>query len=342
MTLIRVSNPPNRFSTEVLEGLDEPPEAGLEVYEEWAKSILSKNDSPDIPFRYSVNPYRGCFHSCAYCYARPTHQYIDLGAGTDFDRKIVAKVNAATLLEEAFQKRSWAGDVITFSGVTDCYQPLEASYELTRKCLAICARYRNPISIITKGALVRRDIDILTRLSQEAAATVFFSIAFSEDEMSRKIEPFAPRPSVRFRAMRELADAGIPVGIGVAPVIPGLNESQIPKILAEAKRCGASFAFMTLLRLPGVVEEVFQERLNAAYPLKAKKVFSQLRQLKGGVTNRSIFGERMSGSGEHWKVIEHLFNTTCNKLNFGSERQAAVQLKRKTFQRPSSQLLLFP
>ncbi len=341
IALKHVNNPPNPWSSSSIEWLDEPPPFRLQVFEEQAKSIISSNDSPDIGFRHSINPYRGCFHGCAYCYARPSHQYLDFGAGTDFERKIVAKVNAPKLLRETFERRRWSGDLIVFSGVTDCYQPLEASYRLTRACLELCLEYRNPVAIITKGALIRRDIDILSQLHRAARIQVFCSIAFSDDEVSRAIEPFAPRPSIRFRAMRELAQAGIPVALGLAPVIPGLNDSQIPEILARAKENGARAAFMTLLRLPAEVLPVFTERLERAFPNRSAKVLNQLKAMKGGVLNRSEFGTRMHGDGPQWEAVRWLFKNSCRQLGLNTNEEAAIPPGSPTFQRPTKQLNLF-
>ena len=189
----RLENPPNRYVQYSYEWLDVPPETHLEIFEERSRTVLSTNDSPDVGFGFSVNPYRGCFHACAYCFARPTHQYLDFGAGTDFERKIVVKINAPQLLEKEFWAPKWSGDTIVFSGVTDCYQPLECQYELTRRCLEVCARFSNPVSIITKGALVTRDIDVLLRIQERSSVRVFISIPFADDELSKKIEPGAPR-----------------------------------------------------------------------------------------------------------------------------------------------------
>ena len=205
-----VSNPPNPWETIHAEWLGEPPPAELEVFEEEAKSIITENDSPDVGFRFGVNPYRGCFHSCSYCYARPTHQYLGWGAGTDFDRKIVAKVNAPVLLREEMSRKSWKGDTIVFSGITDCYQPIEATYALTRRCLEICAEFRNPVGIVTKGALIRRDVDVLARLAEEADVGVWISTPFLDDATGRAIEPGASLPSQRFETMRLLAARGDP------------------------------------------------------------------------------------------------------------------------------------
>ena len=207
-----VDNPPNPWSSTHVEYLDEPPPARLEVFHDHARSILARNDSPDIPFRWSLNPYRGCMHACAYCYARPSHQHLGFGAGTDFDRKIVVKVNAPELLAEAFAKPSWQGELIAFSGNTDCYQPLEASYALTRACLEVCADYRNPVGVITKSALVRRDADVLARIARDSRARAMLSIPFARDEDALKIEPWAARVSRRFEALRALSDAGVPTG----------------------------------------------------------------------------------------------------------------------------------
>lgn len=341
--LKRVQNPPNRYHRDLVEWIDSPPEQHLEVYEETAKSIVTENKSPDIGFRYSINPYRGCFHACAYCYARPTHQYLDYGAGTDFERKIIVKRNAAELLEERFNKKSWQGERIMFSGITDCYQPLEASYEITRSCLKVFARYKNPVGIITKGALIRRDLDLLTELNRTADVSVYMSIAFADDAMSKLLEPNAPRPSVRFRAMKELTDAGILVGVGVAPVIPGLNDTQIPEVLERASACGAKTAFMTLLRLPAEVEPVFIERLREAFPTRADKVLNGVRAMKDGALNRSDFGKRFRGDGERWEAIEWIFESQCKKFGINKRNEDALgeAVPKNTFSRPNAQLSLF-
>jgi DNA repair photolyase len=312
------------------------------VYEEEARSILSENQSPDIPFRFSVNPYRGCMHACAYCYARPTHQYIGWGAGTDFDRKIVVKKNAPELLRAELMRPSWKGDRIVFSGVTDAYQPLEASYGLTRRCLEVCLEFRNPVAITTKGALVRRDADLLGELARKARAFVYISTPFASDETARKIEPFASRTTRRFEAMQALSDAGVATGIAIAPVIPGLNDTDIPELLERAHAAGARRAFMVLLRLPREVLPVFDERLEAALPERAKKVRNAIREVRGGAMNSSAFGERFRGAGARWDVIERLFEAQCNKLGMNArllteDDDATVT----TFRRPSRQGTLF-
>src|SRR5947209_7845364 len=254
-----ISNPPNPWLSTEVEYLEEIPPAELEVYEDHTREILAHNDSPDVGFSWSVNPYRGCFHGCAYCYARPTHEYLGLGAGTDFERKITVKPEAPRLLREAFERPSWKGELVIFSGVTDCYQPLEASYRLTRGCLEVCAEYRNPVGIITKAPLIERDIDLLVELSRVAAASVTLSIPFFSVEHARAIEPYVATPERRLHTIEKLAKAGIEVGVNVAPLIPGLNDEEMTAILTAAREAGATHAGMVFLRLPGPVAQVFEE-----------------------------------------------------------------------------------
>ncbi len=293
----------------------------IEVYEEEAKSIIASNDSPDVGFDHSVNPYRGCQHSCAYCYARPTHQYLGLGAGTDFDAKIVVKRNAPELLRRELAAPRWSKGrtTLAFSGVTDCYQPLEASYELTRRCLEICNEFRHPIAVITKGALVRRDTQLLAKMRRRAGAHVSLSIPFASDEDARKIEPFASAASARFETLRRLSEAGVPVGVGIAPLIPGLNDSQVPEILQRAREAGATRAFMVLLRLPAEVRPVFEERLRASYPDRAEKVLHAVRDMRGGALYRSEFGTRMHGEGPRWDAVLQLFRIHCRRLGLNHD-----------------------
>lgn len=334
----RVWNPPNPFLTTHLEWLDCAPPVSLEVFEENAKTVLNKITSPDVFSRWSVNPYRGCFHACAYCFARPTHQYLGYGAGTDFERKIVVKVNAPEQLREDLKRANSKKETIMFSGVTDCYQPLEASYELTRRCLQICCDYSVPVAIITKGALIRRDIDVLQSLSATCGVRVCFSIAFSDDEMSKAIEPSAPRPSVRFRAMEEIARHGIPVSVALAPVIPGLNDSQIPAILRRAKKCGAETAFMVPLRLPAEVKDVFLTRLHEKFPDRYKKVVHQVRLMREGALYQSEFGRRMRGEGPRWEAIQFLFRLTCQTLGLNHPKRSGEDEKELSIE---EQLSLF-
>lgn len=339
MKLRPVSNPPNPWANGELEYLEEIPPASLQVYEDHTREIIAQNDSPDVGFRFSVNPYRGCLHACAYCYARPGHEYLSFGAGTDFETKIVVKPEAGTLLREAFEKRSWKGETVVFSGVTDCYQPLEASLRLTRACLEVCAEYRNPVGIITKGTTVERDIDVLQELQKNAHVHVNVSIPFRDEEIARAIEPYVATPKRRLGIIERLAAAGIPVGVNVAPVIPGLNDEDIAAILTEARRVGARSAGYVLLRLPGPVKSVFEERLRHTLPLRAERVLHRIRETRGGKLYDSRFGVRGRGEGPYAQSIQALFETTSRRLGFSSEREP----EQPTFRRPGnhSQLNLF-
>ena len=335
-----VDNPPNPWLTNSVEWIGEPPQAQLEVFEETeTRSIISHNDSPDVPFDYSVNCYRGCIHGCTYCFSRPTHEYLGFGAGTDFDRKIVAKVRAPKLLREALLKPSWKGDDLVFSFTSDPYLPLEAHYKLTRGCLEVCLEFRNPVGLITKSALIRRDIDVLRELAREASLGVFFTIPFTDREAARAVEPFAPLPDARFHAMADLAAAGIEVGIGIAPVIPGLT-CDIPELLKRAKEAGATKAFINMLRLPGSVAPYFEERLREKLPTKAGRILNRIRDARGGKLNSSVFGDRMRGQGQYWEAIEKLFRIHCERLGF-NQRKVGEPENRRTFRRPSAQGQLF-
>jgi DNA repair photolyase len=338
-----VENPPNPWQATHVEWLGEPPEAKLEVFEEDAtRSIITHNNSPDVGFDYSVNVYRGCTHACSYCFSRPTHEYLGFGAGTDFERKLVVKVRAAELLRAELMRPSWRGDVLVFSFTSDPYVPLEAHYKLTRRCFEVCLEFRNPVSIVTKSALIRRDLDLLVELNRQAAVEVFFTIPFHDAETARALEPFAPAPEHRFNAMRALAAAGIPVGIGIAPVIPTLNDPHIPQLLQRAREAGARKAFMTLLRLPGSVAPYFEQRLRERLPTKAERVLKRLRELRGGKLNNSEFGERMRGHGAYWHMIEQSFRLHSQRLGFNHDDAAHYTSKpRHTFRRPTPQGSLF-
>jgi DNA repair photolyase len=340
-----VANPPNPWSSTTLEHegdhLDAPPPlAKLEIREEHAKTILSRNDSPDLSFRWSVNPYRGCYHGCAYCYARASHGYWGLGAGTDFDRKLVVKVNAVELFEQSLADPRWEGEWITLSGNTDCYQPIEASYRLTRRILEVSARYRQPIGVITKSSLIRRDVDVLSDLARRGQLKVTISAAMPDDAMGRALEPWASPISRRFEAMRALADAGIEVGISLAPIIPGVNDDAIAGLLERARDHGASFAFMSLVRLSREVLPVFDERLGEALPLRAEKVRNGIRAMRGGALNDARFGARMRGEGERWRLVEQLFRVHVARLGL-TRGDVVVSDPPRTFERPKRQLTLF-
>lgn len=323
MNLRRVDNPPNPFVSEHREWLGPPPEAKIEVFEEDSGSILSHNDSPDLPFSWSVNPYRGCQHACIYCYARPYHEYLGLGAGTDFETKLIVKRNAPELLRRSFRSKRWKGECVNFSGITDCYQPIEACYGVTRGCLEVCVECRNPAVVVTKGVLVERDADVLSELARCASARVLFSIPFSDVETSKLIEPQAPAPVRRFQAMRTLADAGVPVGIMVSPIIPGLNDKDIPRILEQAAEAGARWASFIPLRLPGSVKQVFVERLREVMPLRVKKIMNRLNDVRGGRIDESRIGRRFRGTGAYWESIRELFK--ISKKRYGLDTSTEPQ-----------------
>lgn len=311
------ANPHNRFEAVKVEWEDgvELPQS-IRIHEEVAKSILSTNDSPDIPFKYSVNPYRGCAHACAYCYARPTHEYLGLGAGTDFETQIYAKVNAAELLRKKLSSPKWERESITFSGVTDCYQPAEAKLKLTRACLEVCAEFETPVALITKSTLVLRDIDVLRSVDAAAGAGVVLSIPILDAAAAKYIEPFAAPPDLRFQALEKLSAAGLRTGLSIGPVIPGLNDSDIPALLTRAKECGASFAFYVMLRLPGSVREVFLENIRKNFPERAGKIEHHIRETREGRLYDSDFSQRMSGSGRMAEMVEQLFTVHARRLGF--------------------------
>lgn len=340
-----VHNPPNPWHSTHMEWLDTPPPAELRVYEEDARSILSSNASADLGFSWSVNPYRGCFHGCAYCYARPSHQHLDLGAGTDFESKIIVKRNAGALLTAAFEKPSWKGELVLFSGMTDCYQPLELSRGITRELLSICAAFRNPVGIITRSAIIQRDIDLLQDLHQHASVQVFISMPFLDRRMCRHIEPGAPSPSKRLETIQALAEAGIPVGVAVAPIIPGFNDDQIVAILEAAAAAGATRAFRSLMRLPEPVDAIFMERLQDTYPDRVDKVQRALKEMRGGRLTDNRVNARFNGRGPRWDVLATLFDQSCRRLGLASGRDEGAEFGGRapvhTFRRPGAQLDLF-
>jgi DNA repair photolyase len=339
-----VENPPNPWEKYTVDWIGEPPETKLEVFEETAtRQIITHNDSPDVGFDYTVNCYRGCPHACTYCFSRPTHEYLGFSAGTDFETKIVAKVRAPELLRNELSRKSWKGEEIVFSFTSDPYVPMEAHYRLTRRCLEICREFRQPVGVITKSALVRRDIDLLQDLTRDAFCVVNLTIPFRDYETARALEPFAPSPAARFRAMKELADAGIRVNLGIAPVIPGLNDSHIPELMEKAKECGASGAFINLLRLPGNVAPYFEKRLRERLPTKADRVMNHIREERNGKLNNSEFFNRMKGTSKQWEVITQMFKVHKRRLGFDNKKY--MQLEETppatTFRRPTAQGSLF-
>ncbi|MBU6238471.1 MAG: PA0069 family radical SAM protein [Planctomycetes bacterium] len=316
-------NPTNRFeriSTVVDEYCD--PDLDLDgsvrtVRTEWfwddTKTIVAENESPDIPFRYSINPYRGCEHGCAYCYARPYHEYLGWNAGTDFETKILVKSNAADLLRDWLSRPAWSGqDHLNLSGVTDPYQPIERKLEITRSILQVLCEARQAVSIITKNALITRDIDLLADLARDRASAVVLSITSLDKSLAMVLEPRCSVPEARLRAVRELTNAGIPVHVNIAPIIPGLNDQELPSLMAAIAEAGAKSASWTLLRLPGAVEKIFEAWLDRHQPLAKEKILNRIRALRGGELHDSQFGRRMRGEGffaDQWTKLAEICRT---------------------------------
>lgn len=304
-----------------------------------SKTIINKVvDSPDIPFEWSINPYRGCEHGCIYCYARPYHEYLGFSLGLDFETKIMVKEDAPRKLREELSSPKWNGEPIVFSGVTDCYQPLEAKLKITRGCLEVCAEFNQPASIITKNHLVTRDIDLLSQLAKVNATRVFLSITTLDTKLASKMEPRASSPRDRLRAVKELRDAGIPVGVMTAPIIPGLNDTEIPALLEAAAEAGAMTAGWTMLRLPYQIKTLFLEWLQRCYPEKAARIEHLIRETRGGELSSTRYGERMRGQGEIAKTIKTLHDLCKKKhgLDWKMPEMSAA-----AFRRPNSQWDLF-
>jgi len=310
-------DPPNRFESvhaerdlehvewdqEYLHGLDN---RKIEYQFDTSKSIISTNDSPDVPFDLSINPYRGCIHGCSYCYARPGHEYLGMNAGLDFETKIVVKRDAAKLFKEYLAQGSYVPKTIVFSGVTDCYQPAEREFRLTRACLEVALECRQPVGIITKNALVLRDLDVMSDLANMGLIHVAISVTTLDAKLAREMEPRTSVPAARLRAIQALSEAGVPTGVMVAPIIPGLNDNEVPQILEAARDAGARTAGSVLLRLPLSVSPVFEEWITRTQPLKAEMVLNRLRSMRGGKDNVSTFGERMVGTGTIAEQIQQM------------------------------------
>lgn len=319
-----IENPPNPYNRFSPEYLGEPPPTKLEVFEETAtKNVITKAFASDWEggWRYTVNCYRGCIHGCTYCFARQYHEYLGYGAGTDFETKIVVKPNAPQLLREELKKCRDRMPHLDFSFATDPYLPLEASFELTRKCLEVCAEFRVPVGVITKSPLVTRDIDILKRLK----VTVFFSLPFLTKEKSNPFEPFTPVPEARFRAMKTLSDEGIATGIGVAPIIPGYNEPDIPGLLEMAKESGAARAFMSMLHIDtDSIEEYFVQRMHERLPdTRVVKIVNTIKRERGGTLRHRSYKERSTGRTEQWEVTKKLFDFHIARLGFNVRSRSA-------------------
>lgn len=304
------------WDDEYRNGLNDRP---IEYLTDTSKSIVSENNSPDIPFRYSINPYRGCIHGCSYCYARNSHEYLGFNAGLDFETKIVVKHNAPELFREFLSNDAWKPEEVVFSGVTDCYQPAERQFRLTRQCLEVALESRLPIGIVTKNALVVRDLDLLRDMASLNLVNVNISITTLDPELARAMEPRTSIPSARLRAVKMLSEAGVPTRVMVAPIIPGLNDAEIPSILAAAKDAEAFAAASLLLRLPLTVEPVFREWLGRTQPLKLEKVERLIRETRDGKLNNSEWGKRMTGSGPIAEQIRKLFKVFVKK--YGLDRK---------------------
>ena len=289
-------------------------------YRDRTKTIISYNQSPDVSFDASVNPYRGCEHGCVYCYARPTHEYLGLSAGLDFETKIFVKQNAPELLRKELRSAKWVPKPIAMSGVTDCYQPAEKHFRITRKCLEVLREFQNPVGIVTKNYLVTRDLDILSDMAEIGCASVIISVTTLDGELSRKMEPRASQPEYRLRAIARLADAGIPVTVLIAPVIPGLTDHEIPAIMKEASARGAEDAGYVMLRLPHGVGDIFSSWLKRHYPARKKKVLGRVESMRDGALNSSEYRVRMKGKGIFAEQTERIFRVAYGKFGFSGSK----------------------
>lgn len=312
-------NPANRFDSLRVETdedawIDDDPRPLRTVFlRDDSQSILTTNDADDLSFSYGLNPYRGCEHGCAYCYARTYHEYLGFSAGLDFESKIVVKPDAPELLEKHLAKASYQPGSIALSGATDCYQPVERRLELTRRCLEVLARFRNPVVIITKNALVTRDLDHLAELARHRAVAVYISITTLDPDLARILEPRAASPRCRLETIRKLAEAGVPAGVSAAPMIPGLNDSEMPAILKAAAENGASFAMYSMVRLPGTVADVFSAWLDRHQPMAKEKILGRIRDLHGGRLNSTASTARLRGTNEAAAQWRALFHACCRK-----------------------------
>ena len=343
-------NPEGRFETVARAAFDdgwdrqedELPPLTTHVTEERVKSIISRNDSPDIPFTQSINPYAGCEHGCPYCFARPTHAYRNLSPGIDFETRLFAKVNAAEKLREELSRPGYRCEVISIGANTDPYQPIERSRRITRGILEVCAEFNQPVGIVTKNAMVERDLDLLAPMARRNLVNVFISCNNLDHDLARRLEPRCSAPARRLQAMRAVSEAGVPVGVLVAPVIPFLTDYQIEPVLEAAWEHGARQAGYVLLRLPWEVKDIFKEWLERHYPLKAKHVMSRVHAMRGGRDNDPSFGSRMKGEGELARLLAQRFKQACERLGFNAARRnRALDTTRFRRPEPSAQLSLF-
>jgi len=338
------TNPVNRFE-EIGIVLDPETDAGLHAgvptrfYRDRGRSVIATNSSPDVGFDASLNPYRGCEHGCIYCYARPTHEYFGLSAGLDFETRIMVKEDAPELLRKALSSPRWEPKVLALSGVTDPYQPVEKRLGLTRRCLEILAEFRNPVAVITKNHLVTRDADLLAGLARHRAASVSISITTLDDGLRNVMEPRTSSPRRRLDAVRALSHAGIPVGVNVAPVIPGLTEPEIPALVSAAAEAGAIEVSYTVLRLPHAVAPLFERWLETHLPNRKDKVLNRIRAMRGGKLNDPRFGSRMRGEGIYAREIHTMFELARKRAGLEPPRR---ELSTRAFRRPPGpQLTLF-
>jgi DNA repair photolyase len=339
------SNPKNRFETiervpDAPEESDEASSPQTQFLVDSSKSIIAYNDSPDVGFDASVNPYRGCEHGCVYCYARPTHEYLGFSSGLDFETKIMVKEDAPELLRKEFCKSKWKPQVLGMSGVTDCYQPVEKTKQITRRCLEVCLEFRNPVVIITKNYLVTRDVDILSELARFDCIGVTISVTTLDHKLSSLLEPRASRPARRLAAIKRLADAGIPVGYLQAPMIPGLTDFEAPGIAVAAAKAGATFGGYVALRLPFAVKSLFEQWLEQHYPDRKDKVLNRVRAIRGGKLNDPNFNSRMRGEGIFAEQMNELFQLAKRKAGI---TRRWPEFSTEHFRRPSNspQLGLF-
>lgn len=334
----------NRFAPTVSVAEDDgwyqevPPTQGTQVRIETAKTIITRNNSPDLPFDRSINPYRGCEHGCIYCYARPSHAYWDMSPGLDFETRLIAKSNAADVLEQQLSKPGYVCAPINLGSNTDPYQPIEREYRITRQTLEVLLRYRHPVTIITKGSLILRDLDLLTELARQRLVAVMISLTSLDDELKRILEPRAAAPKARLRAIRVMRDAGIAVGVLCSPMIPMINDSELENLLTEAHAAGAQSAAYMMLRLPLEVAPLFEEWLAAHYPQRAAHVMSLVRQVRGGEVYDSRFGVRMRGEGPFADLLAQRFSKAIKRL--GLNRREGFNLDCTAFCPPGRQMAL--
>lgn len=320
---------------------DVPARADTTLTPETARTILTRNDSPDVGFDRSINPYRGCEHGCTYCYARPAHAYMGLSPGLDFETKLFFKPDAAALLEKELSNPRYSVDRVHVGGNTDPYQPAERKLKITRQVLEVLDRFEHPVSVITKNALITRDLDILSRMAERRLVKAYVSITTLDPKLARAMEPRASTPARRLGAIRALADAGVPVGVGFAPVIPGLNDHELEAVLAAAAEAGAREAMYVTLRLPLEIKDLFREWLDDAVPDRAERVMSLVRQMRGGRDYDTAFGTRMKGTGPIASMLSARFAVACRKLGLNQPR---AELDATRFRRPpkaGDQLALF-